>query len=102
MAGYDDGYVKTAPVGSYEPNPFGLFDLTGNVNEWTADWYDANYYRNSPARNPQGPSSGQMRVLRGGSWNNDPINVRSAVRLRLTPSTRNARYGFRCAQDAPP
>jgi formylglycine-generating enzyme required for sulfatase activity len=101
MVGYDDGYGKTAPVGSYEANPFGLFDLTGNVNEWTADWFDGNYYRNSPERNPTGPTSGQSKVLRGGSWTHGPVRIRSANRNWYTPSTRDADVGFRCAQDAP-
>ena len=100
MTGYDDGYVKTAPVGSFEANPFGLFDMTGNVSEWTADWFGGNYYATSPERNPTGPSSGQYRVFRGGSWVYDPIRVRSAVRARDTPTYRSALIGFRCAQDA--
>ena len=97
MTGYDDGYVRTAPVGSFDTNPFGLHDMTGNVWEWTADWYDKNY----PARNPTGPSSGEDRVLRGGSWGNGPVNVRSALRGRHLPSRRDDDIGFRCAQDVP-
>jgi len=100
MAGYDDGYVKTAPVGSFEANPFGLFDMTGNVSEWTADWYDGNYYRISPSRNPTGALSGQSKVIRGGSWNDAPVSLRSANRLWVLPSLRYAPLGFRCAQDA--
>lgn len=100
MAGYDDGYVRTAPVGSFEANPFELHDTTGNVWEWTADWYDEKYYERSPSRNPTGPSSGQYRVLRGGSWNLDPLLVRSADRVRGLPVFRDANSGVRCAQDA--
>jgi formylglycine-generating enzyme required for sulfatase activity len=98
MAGYDDGYARTAPVGSFDPNPFGLYDTTGNVWEWTADWYDSNYYQNSPSRNPTGASSGQYRVLRGGSWSNAPPYVRSAFRNLLSPAKRYGHYGFRCAK----
>ena len=101
MTGYDDGYVRTAPGGTYEANPFGLHDVTGNVWEWTADWYDANYYMRSPEHNPKGPSSGQYRVIRGGSWNDEPDYVRSANRFWYIPSDRDDGLGFRCAQDVP-
>jgi formylglycine-generating enzyme required for sulfatase activity len=101
MTGYDDGYERTAPVGVYDANPWGLHDMIGNVNEWTADWYGSTYYQQSPERNPQGPSSGEYRVLRGGSWNNQPFGVRSANRNWITPTNRVVYVGFRCAQDAP-
>ena len=101
MTGYNDGYVRTALVGSFEANLFGLHDMTGNVWEWTADWYAETYYSKSPQRNPTGPSSGEYRVVRGGSWFNEPADVRSAYRLRFTPTYRNLNVGFRCAQDSP-
>lgn len=99
MAGYNDGYERTAPVGSFKENPFRLFDMTGNVNEWTSDWYGANYYGSSQAKNPKGPSNGEYRVLRGGSWDYVPVNVRSANRTRLLPTARIDDIGFRCTQD---
>jgi formylglycine-generating enzyme required for sulfatase activity len=101
MEGYTDGYARTAPVGSFEANAFGLYDMTGNAVEWTADWYGEKYYEVSPVRNPKGPSSGQYRVLRGGSWNTVPHNVRSALRDWDTPTDRHAVIGFRCAQEVP-
>ncbi len=99
ITGYDDGYVTTAPVGSYEANPFELFDMTGNVAEWSADWYDGLYYRKSPERNPIGPSSGEYRMTRGGGWNGAAYTSRPAVRTGGTPTERNTKFGFRCAQD---
>jgi sulfatase modifying factor 1 len=63
-----DGYAQLAPVGSFRPNPFGVFDVHGNVWEWVSDWYDQNYYGNSPAVDPQGPPRGLKHVFRGGCW----------------------------------
>ena len=64
----DDGYAVTSSVGRFQPNAFGLYDMMGNVWEWCQDWYDDSYYKNSLKNNPKGASSGQYRVLRGGSW----------------------------------
>ncbi len=96
----NDGYRYTAPVGSYEggKSPYGVYDLAGNVWEWVADWYDANYYQNSPARNPQGPASGDQAVLRGGGWYDLALDVRAPNRFRRAPADRDGLIGFRCAK----
>jgi formylglycine-generating enzyme required for sulfatase activity len=82
-------------VGQKKPNPFGLYDLHGNVYEWCGDWYDSDYYASSPLRDPRGPNSGSSRVLRGGSWRHEPYYVRCAYRSSGTPDDRNYGPGFR-------
>jgi formylglycine-generating enzyme required for sulfatase activity len=79
-------------------NGFGLYDLLGNVWEWVSDWYDEQYYQHSPSQDPSGPSSGQDRVLRGGSWVSNARNVRVSVRAWSDPASRSY-FGFRCARD---
>ena len=96
-------YDVLKPVGSHPTGqgPYGVFDLAGNVSEWVQDWYDGEYYRDSPERNPQGPMGGQFKMARGGSWSDLPVYLLSASRTSKIPSTtRNAFIGFRCAQSA--
>jgi len=94
----NDGYVFTAPVGKFRPNPFGLFDMHGNAWQWCADWYGADYYAASPAVDPTGPNSGDDRVLCGGSWNGWLIDSRSARRNWLAPDYRDSGVGLRVAR----
>ncbi len=93
-------YLK--PVGAYKNSrtPEGAYDMTGNVWEWVNDWYEENYYKHIPTRNPLGPDRGETKVMRGGSWDYYPWILRSADRNGLNPSDRYATLGFRCAREA--
>ncbi len=98
--GYTDGYAFTSPVGSFKPNKLGLYDMSGNVYEWTADWFQKSYYKNSPKHNPQGPARGTSKVLRGGSWNPLPSLVKTIDRRQAGPGARGSWMGFRLAHPA--
>jgi formylglycine-generating enzyme required for sulfatase activity len=89
------GLSQTRDVGYYAANPWGFFDMHGNVWEWTADWYQAAYPMGNPVVDPTGPASGSRRVRRGGSWNGDGLSLRSAKRDSITPSPRLLNLGFR-------
>ena len=98
----EDGHAVTAPVGSFQPNDFGVHDMMGNVSEWCLDWYGA--YSSEPQVDPKGPSSGTDRVFRGGSWARGAWDVRSAARDRDKPeplySSSYCMIGFRVVRTA--
>ncbi len=94
---YDNSGNKTHPVGTKSPNELGIYDMSGNVCEWCQDWFDANYYSNSPLSNPKGPSSGAYRVLRGGSWNINARYCRVSFRNNNAPGNGRDYCGFRLA-----
>ena len=86
---------RTTRVGSYPPNPFGLYDMHGNVWEWCADYYDRNYYKSSPRVDPQGPPVGTLRVVRGGSCYNIGRFCRAAYRFGVSPGNKDIDVGMR-------
>lgn len=91
----DDGYIETAPVGQFEPNAWGLYDMNGNVREWIHDWYDEDYYRQSPQADPQGPRFGRQRLSRGGAWDAQPRHLRLTRRHLTDPDEASSSLGFR-------
>jgi formylglycine-generating enzyme required for sulfatase activity len=90
-----DLWEYCAPVGSFAPSDYSLHDMAGNVWEWCSDWYNRDYYSESPSHNPQGPSSGSLRVLRGGSWYFSTYLLRAAYRFNSIPTDLYGDYGFR-------
>ena len=90
-----DGYAWTAPVGKFLPNQFGLYDMHGNSWEWCSDWLSETYYSESPVDDPQGPPTGEIRVSRGGGFDNGFETLRCARRDGGTPESHDCHDGFR-------
>ncbi|OQX65071.1 MAG: hypothetical protein B5M51_01800 [Anaerolinea sp. 4484_236] len=90
----------TIEVGNYPEgkSPYGVYDMAGNVWEWVADWYDHDYYKVSPPKNPTGPGAGTYRVLRGGAWNSPSDDIRVTYRVMYRPFIASYNLGFRCAK----
>jgi len=91
-----DGNVRIAPVASKSPTPNGLYDMAGNAQEWTSDWYWAPYYWNSPVRNPPGAQDGTQKVVRGGGWRKSGVLLRPERRDVTEPKLATDELGFRC------
>ena len=103
IIGRRDGYLKTSPVGSFPlgPSPYGLMDMAGNVWEWCSDWYGRDYYKNSPEKNPKGPSTGVYKVLRGGSAVTGQKACRNTYRTGFDPEAVTDDKGIRLVLDVP-
>ncbi len=100
LSNYDFSVGDTSRVGAYPfgASPSDVLDMAGNVAEWVADWFDSSYYSQSPLSDPMGPLATGARVVRGGSWLDDPNMVRSDLRLGYPPDSAYIDLGFRCAE----
>lgn len=93
-------YPPLARVDAYESgrSPYGIYNMSGNAAEWVADWWSPDYYRHGPDHDPVGPEKGEDKVIRGGSWSDDGMYVRAAMRAAARPTLRDPYIGFRCAR----
>ena len=98
----DDGFAYTSPVGRFLPNRFGLYDMAGNLWQWCSDWFQEDYYRQSPEKNPRGPAAGSEKVLRGGCWYSPAGDLRCSRRTHSAGWAGMPGIGFRCARDLYP
>jgi iron(II)-dependent oxidoreductase len=93
-------YPPLISVDKYENavSPYGAYQMMGNVSEWVNDWYDQDYYKTAPVRNPQGPQTGSQKAFRGGGWMDSTTTMRAAMRNGTDPNTKINWMGFRCAR----
>lgn len=98
---HHDGFAFTSPVGSFAPNGWGFYDMHGNVWEWVSDWYADDYYAKSPIDDPQGPTDGDVRVRRGGSWHTWALYARSSYRNYISQNSRYILVGMRLVREVP-
>ncbi|MBX3012145.1 MAG: transporter substrate-binding domain-containing protein [Caldilineaceae bacterium] len=103
-ANFNYAAPDVAPVGAFggDISSYGVYDLAGNVREWVADWYQWDYYLAAPTTNPPGPAIGVTKVLRGGSWNDIAVYLRSTSRKNFLPESFDSNLGFRCASSTFP
>ena len=97
---WDNSGKQVHEIGTKKPNELGIYDLTGNVWEWCLDWYNVKYHLYSPRNNPQGPETGEKKILRGGSWYSYSSALRVTYQSNSEPGTKYAHIGFRCVWNA--
>jgi iron(II)-dependent oxidoreductase len=100
IANYSKKFKGIIKVGAFQPNGFGLYDMSGNVWEWVSDNYSGDYYGISPYDNPKGPDNSRFKVIRGGSWHSGGMCVQNFFRNGLSASWVDFAVGFRCAKSS--